>query len=88
MFDQSWTNTRQVTKSACKPEPVKVNKKRSVIEESQPAVADVKTEEVKPIVVHHQIVGGFQSADVTDEEVKAMAAFATESLSSALNSGI
>jgi len=87
VFDQSWTNTREVTKSACKPEPVKANKgKRSITEEAQP-VLDVKTEEVKPIVVHHPIVGGFQPADVNSEEVKAMAAFATESLSSALNSG-
>jgi len=86
VFDQSWTNTRKVTKSACKPEPVKAKDKRSITEEAQP-VLNVKTEEVKPIVVHHPIVGGFQPADVNSEEVKAMAAFATESLSSALNSG-
>ena len=88
IFDQSWTKTRTLTSAACKPEPLKPNK-RSVNEEE---IKPLKVENHEPLIIeHHEVVapilGGYQKAYINDKDIKDMADFATETLASSLNGG-
>ena len=97
IFDQSWTKTRTLTSAACKPEPLKPNK-RSVNEEE---IKPLKVENHEPLIIeHHEVAapvvtvvkpppisGGYQKADINDKDIKDMADFATETLASSLNDG-
>ena len=93
IFDQSWTKTRTLTSAACKPEPLKPNK-RSVNEEE---IKPLKVENHEPLIIeHHEVAapvvtvvisGGYHKADINDKDIKYMADFATETLASSLNGG-
>lgn len=86
IFDQSWTNTRQMSKSNCLPTRVihSWTQTRKQVESTGPVeIAPVVEETETPLL----IVGGYSPIDVNDANVKEMADFATVSISESNNSG-
>lgn len=88
VFDQSWTNTRQLRKSNCLPTRVihSWTKTRELAESNGPNEMTPVVEEVI-VETRAPVVGGYSKIDVKHTNVKEIADFATSSISESSNSG-
>ncbi|XP_057373485.1 uncharacterized protein LOC130694421 [Daphnia carinata] len=86
VFDQPWTNTRQLSKSNCLPRRV-IHSWRQTLAESNGANEITPVVEEVIVETRAPTVGGYSPIDVEHIDVKDMADFATTSISASSNSG-